>query len=283
MCEILMMYKINGEMISKKEVKRFLYKCIKSGDSNPDGYGVVWESGIFKEPVQFKEEHIQKIMQKYKGDSRFFILHVRYATSPINLENTHPFDMDSFIGVHNGVVHVDGINTGVDSHDMFTAIQRDGSKTLKEKIIGAMTKISGTYSVMIYNRDNESLYYYRNTPSFDFLFSKKDGIVYGATNIERLYGLCEKLLGFFETTYESRPIKNVLYRIDLKSGWFNREGTVSEKAYVVLQSRDNRKDIPFVESDGYVPMKFRCGGKKDFDVNKDYLDDRFYKDHYGDK
>jgi hypothetical protein len=63
------------------------------------------------------------------------------------------------------------------------------------------------------------------------MFVPEKNIIYGATDIDVLKPLQHKLLGFFETAYESRPLKETVYRIELSNAMFKRCGTVEEKPY----------------------------------------------------
>lgn len=241
MCEIFLIVKPDNKTITKKEIGRFLKACLPASYTNSDGWGAVWENGFIKSPKQFKGEDIKDILKGYKP-SRFFSLHLRLATSKVNYDNTHPFKLQNFIGVHNGVVHVDGYNTGVDSHDMFKMIQDAEGKNLGQKIINGMRKVTGSYSCLLYDYKGKKLYYYRNNRDFDFMLSKKDNMIYGATNIDRLrYIFSDKTFGYFETSIIDRPRSEVVYQIDLETGNFKRVGEIDTDIPVVkMKSSDDR-------------------------------------------
>lgn len=237
MCEIFVMIKSNNENITKKELEPFLKRAVLSASHNRDGYGVACETWYMKTTDTMSDNDVKDILEKYKDDSRFFIVHVRFATCEKKEEFNHPFIYERFLGVHNGVVTVDNEKSGSDSFDMFNAINKNyNGVPLHKAILKAMKNISGSYSVLMYEYETKSLYYYRNTPVFDFMFVPQKNIIYGATDIDVLKPLQHKLLGFFETAYESRPLRETLYRIDLSDGSFKRCGTVEEKPYTWVQN-----------------------------------------------
>ena len=249
MCEIFVMFKANNTNIQKNELERFLKRAVTSGARNSDGYGVLCEKYHMRDPEQFNFNHVKEIIKDYNNDSRFFAVHTRLATCEKKIEFNHPFKMDKFLGIHNGVVSVDGQNSGSDSLDLFTEINdySKNEKYLYNAIVKAMHNVSGSYSVLIYAFKEHKLYYYRNSPSFDFMYIPKSKIVYGATDIDRLKCLDYRALGFFETAYFSRPLQKKLYCIDLKTGRFNRIATITEKerTYVYKASDNNDKQSRF--------------------------------------
>jgi len=229
MCEILVMIKTKNEKISKDELRPFLMRCIQAGAKNKDGYGVMCETWFLRSINQFDKAQMEHVLKEYAGDSRFFAVHVRFATCEIKKEFTHPFVNGRFMLMHNGVVDVDKHKSGSDSLDLFNAIDDAFKSDYAQAIKTVTANMSGSYSVLSFVMSDDALYYFRNSPDFDFMFLRDKGIIYGATDIDRLKPLQTKLLNFFETALESRPLRNVVYKIDLKSGRFSRVVTVTEK------------------------------------------------------
>lgn len=234
MCEILTIIKTDNKPITEKQLERFLYRSLTASNHNKDGWGIMSEQFTMRSPAPFTKKDIQHILKTYKkygSASRFFTVHVRFATCEIKEEYTHPFTFDNFIGVHNGCVTVNDIKTGSDSLNFFTELDKHtkNDNTLFESIKKTVANTSGSYSVLLYAQNEKKLYYFRNTPSFDFMYVKKENIVYGATDIDRLHCLDYKLLGFFESALESRPLQDTVYCIDLNNGRFNRAGYIEEK------------------------------------------------------
>jgi glutamine amidotransferase len=76
---------------------------------NPDGTGIGHydEDGtprVEKQPMPAYEDHAFA-SEARELSSRTFVAHVRYASgTPLTLENTHPFEQDSRLFAHNGVI-----------------------------------------------------------------------------------------------------------------------------------------------------------------------------------
>ena len=238
--------------ITENEVKKFLHECWPSADSNPDGWGAMWEAGYVKSPDTFKISDTNKILEKYKT-SRFFGFHVRRATSPVNYENAHPFDMKEFRGVHNGVVRVPDYKLGVDSLEMFQKIKDTTGAEFKDRIIKGMKRISGTYSVLIHSGDK--LYYYRNSPSFGFMLAKhrNKNMIYGATDISRLERLAQLEYGMFPICKTATPQSGKLYSIDLNSGKFVVEGEIKDEPIVYYSYKGNKQKT--IDYDNLAPRR----------------------------
>lgn len=226
------MIKTDNKPITHKELERFLNRCIDAGVSCRDGWGVMCEKWSMKNTTQFNKHDVKHIIKNYDGDSRFFCCHVRYATCEIKKEYTHPFHNERFMLVHNGVLEVDNEKSGSDSLDLFNAVHKAFKTDYAKALRDAIKTASGSFSVLSYVYDVNALYYVRNSPAFDFLLCEKENVIYGATDIDRLKPLQKKIFGFFETALESRPLKNMIYKINLSDARFSRCGEVEEKPYI---------------------------------------------------
>lgn len=241
MCEIFFMVSAKNEKLSKEHITKFLNACLPASSSNNDGWGAFWERsdyhGSIKSPSTFRESDIPKILERYRG-SRFFALHLRKATSEICYKNTHPFNIGEFRGCHNGVVRVPEHNGESDSADMFQLISKKEG-TITDKIASAMPQISGTYSVFLHSFKDNKLYYYRNTPSFGFMLDKTNGLIYGATQIDRLKVLVPKVFGIFSESIIAKPREKVVYAIDLNTGNFTEETVITEEVHYHINMKND--------------------------------------------
>lgn len=229
MCEIFFVVKPGGTL-STRELRKFLEACYPAYVYNDDGWGAMWESGFVKSPETFVQGDIESIISRYRK-SRFFAFHVRKATSPVNYRNTHPFTVDDFRGIHNGVVDVKGYNEGVDSLELFHKIRDTPGNGLPAKIAGALKRgVSGTYSVLIHSFSAQKLYYFKNHPSFGFMLSETpEPMVYGATQISRLEGLAPLSFGVFASLKTATPQPSEIYEIDLNTAFIKPVGTIKEE------------------------------------------------------
>lgn len=230
MCEIFVLINTKNEKLNKEQVSRFLEACLPAAQENNDGWGAFWEKpdfhGMVKSPEQFTSKDIIKILERYRG-SRFIALHLRKATSNVCYTNTHPFHINGFRGCHNGVVKVEGMSNDCDSLNMFEYINNQPGE-ISDRILKGMSKVSGTYSVLIHDINKDRLFYYRNTPCFDFMLDKANGLVYGATRIGRLKPLIPQLHGMFSDCLYSEPHERTLYEITLGTGDFRVVGRIPE-------------------------------------------------------
>lgn len=257
MCEILVMIKTDNTMIKQKELERFLYRCLVASENNRDGYGVMCEKWYMRSVSKMGKNDVKNILKNYENDSRFFAVHVRFATCEKKEEFTHPFVNKRFMIMHNGVVKVDNETSGSDSLDLFNALDKAFTGDYVQAIKSATKKTSGSLSVLSYVFDENALYYFRNSPLFDFILCREDNIIYGATDIDRLKPLQKKLFGFFETAHESRPSRDAIYKISLEGAVFQRCGKIEEKpiSFKTLCQSDlignKTSGKPFYDSDTY--------------------------------
>ena len=235
MCEIFFVF--GKEELDKKFIRDFLETIIESGapQSNPHGYGAMWETGSTKEPVMFQKHHISKVLKRYQP-SKFFAFHVRYATSTVCYENTHPFTFKIgrevvLRGIHNGVISNMGNYKVADSYVLFKRITEKLKEhgDIVEAIQQVMKKANGTYSVVLHSIQDGKLYYFRNTPSFNMI--KYGNLVFGATRISRLFPLFHfvKERDIFPPFYYHKPIPCKIYELDLDSFSISIVGEIEEK------------------------------------------------------
>lgn len=237
MCEIFFVF--SKDKLDKRFIRVFLETIVESGapHSNPHGYGAMWEGGSTKSPVMFQRHHIKRVLKRYKP-SRFFAFHVRYATSTICYENTHPFTFKSgkqviLRGIHNGVISNMGNPRVADSYELFKAISDHFKETgdILESIQKVMKKANGTYSILIHSVTDNKLYYFRNSPSFNMI--KYGNMVFGATHISRLFPLFHfvKERDIFPPFSYHKPIPRKVYELDLRDFSIKIVGEIEEKSF----------------------------------------------------
>lgn len=210
--------------IDKYFLKKFLLNVVESSapSLNPNGYGAMWESGCTKSAEKFNVHHIKSILKRYKS-SRFFVLHLRFATSSIvNYENTHPFtfrDQKGVLlrGVHNGIISNMGNYVISDSYEFLRRITEKVKEgySVTEAVKQTAMETDGTFSVVLHIPRIQKLYYFRNSRSFFFI--KSNGMILGATHISRFYPLFnfEKERDIFPPFTYHKPIPGKIYEFDL--------------------------------------------------------------------
>ena len=137
---------------------------------NPDGTGIGYytEDGrpvVEKEPLPAYEDR-RFSEAAHDLSSRTFVAHVRYASgTPVTLENTHPFEQDSRLFAHNGVVTdlealeaelgdaISRVHGQTDSERYFALVTREIERTgdVREGIVSAVTWIAEHLPVFALN------------------------------------------------------------------------------------------------------------------------------------
>ena len=226
MCEINFMYAIDENYeFGNKDLDQIISMLQNSSSTNADGFGAFNEKGIIlKEPLKFDKTIYAKNFKSLFKDSRFIVSHCRLAThGNQTIENTHPFAVNSFIFVHNGVITNENYirekynikdksecDSVVIGHLLHYYNKKYNNLT---KAIKALCKeITGWYSVFVYDIKTKELIYFRHNASFTFALVQKENNHYilGATNANNLVGFQiskAKTLSTFE------PTENTIYKI----------------------------------------------------------------------
>jgi predicted glutamine amidotransferase len=96
-----------------------------------------------------------------RGANRAIIGHNRYATmGGISEETAHPFDFKTLVGAHNGTLQgkwrlEDDAKFKVDSENLYHHIEKKG-------LTHALTKIAGAWSLVWWDKEDETLNFLRN-------------------------------------------------------------------------------------------------------------------------
>jgi hypothetical protein len=158
---------------------RAVAQVLKNGwdMGNTDGVGfVTWGDGV---PLS-----VGKALKlgDLKGPSKFgafTLLHVRAATTPKTIENTHPLALDDAYIVHNGIVSIekaddatigDLCKTTCDSEKILAAYLAE-----KRDLARGMRHIAGMSNVMLWDAQRKVLSVYPD--SAPFMFWRQDGIL----------------------------------------------------------------------------------------------------------
>ena len=219
MCEINLFYGIERS-VGKKEVAMLIKNTIASvSNINNDGYGFFNESGnIYKKGRKFTGSEAKQFGSMF-DDSKFVISHVRNATSGVRSDaNSHPFSDGRFVIVHNGTItnfysvrNDFKSEADVDSAIILDVIRKyyDECKSVDKAIKKACKKLSGSFSVFVYDIIERRLYYFRHDAFFEFALVMIDNTKYiiGSTSSENMVRFSGKLQdGFFP------PVWSVLGR-----------------------------------------------------------------------
>ena len=121
--------------------------------------------------------------------SNFILTHQRIATSGRTDKYHQPFNSDEFVFLHNGIISEFAENEQSDTYGFMTrfieAFKGTKKKTREDKVIYAIKKVlddvSGSYSIGLYDKKKEILYYFKSY-STDIKFYKNKKYIYITTS-----------------------------------------------------------------------------------------------------
>lgn len=235
MCQ-LQFIKRKHENLSKKEISEF-FKLMEFGSlDNHCAFGFFNDKTSFKAKGRF---NLGTFFDNNKLlNSNFIIGHNRLATTGTkeNNRNNHPFEVGDFVLVHNGVIenHKElrikyNINSKIktDSFVILWLIEHFFKKSklnnrverIAQAVKKTTKKLNGYYSVFLYDKINNDIYYFKNSlTEFSFcLFD--DSLLVGTTNprnLEHLF-LNERFVFNEELFEQKKTLKiddNTLYLIN---------------------------------------------------------------------
>ena len=205
MCEIQFVSRLNKKLIDKDR-KEFVKMMKKGAVSNGDAYGIFSKDYLIREGKSFKTKikNLERDNSTLKFiDTNFLVGHNRLATTgkaKLNYNN-HPFDSKKWIVVHNGVLHnSDDLKEKYNfkyKEDVDSAIipylldyfEIKEKHTPIEAVKEVAELLDGSFSIMLYSKTDDCLFYFKNS-STDFylgLVMDNDGrIILGSTSEETL-------------------------------------------------------------------------------------------------
>lgn len=190
MCQVHLVKVLNRKTLNNQELQAFDSLMEDGSYSNKDAWGVFTKRGLHKQAGEYYNvsyEEKTNVLDGLTGKNINFIVgHNRLTTQGDgrNNENNHPFETKDLVMVHNGVLHNDeelSYSKGLsykgetDSLVAIHAIQELLNKGLK--IIKAIKivaeKLSGSFSIIVYHKKSDKLYYFKNDKTrFSFALVK---------------------------------------------------------------------------------------------------------------
>jgi len=172
MCNINLIIKKDG-IPSKKVVDLMNVMTYSSYLKNKDG------DGFYTLKNNRTLKHIEKSTNKIKIKSPkewFICSHQRYTTSGHDEKYTHPFETEDFVLVHNGVFYNLGSNGASDTSEFVEKLQENYSKKkgMVEAIKKTVSKVQGYFSVVVYDKNDKQVYYFKDEGASISLIENKD-------------------------------------------------------------------------------------------------------------
>jgi predicted glutamine amidotransferase len=240
--------KISGKIANVMDVISY-----KSFLSNSHGEGCFFIQG--KEPIIMKSE--KKII--YRNIPSWIIAtHQRFATSGHSIDYIHPFENENIILMHNGVIQNEAQRKKdeSDTFGMFTAIGEtaDTEKALISNIKNYVSNFEGSYSVLIYHKHTEKIFYFKNSRT-DFYFTENNNYLIASTDKNNV-----QYAGYY-LTGEITKIKNMRenHIIDIFAG--KSVGKITVKKAVWINPYFSKQYLSEYQKD---LKHFGYGGVRDF-------------------
>jgi len=201
MCEIQFIKRLEKNL-TKFDKEQFIDTMKKGAVTNGDAYGIFSRNYMMKEGISFKTKikNLERDSQEFKlVESNFLVGHNRYTTSgKANLNyNNHPFEVGDFIIVHNGVLWNDDelkktysldykeeVDSAIIGH-LLNHLVVEHKETITDAIKIVAESLTGSFSIMVYVKSEDNLYYFKNDRT-EFYFSRvvdDDGVsILGSTS-----------------------------------------------------------------------------------------------------
>lgn len=246
MCEIFFSLKPGGNL-GKEDLRRQFLVMEGGAFMNKDGYGAFSPTDVLRSPEKFNASVVPYLVKRLYGGS-FCVSHLRAATNGgVKKQNTHPFEGNRFILVHNGILYFDDLgNNESDSGHLLKKID-ETQGTPVERIQKVLKETSGWLSVFLYDKETLKLYYFRNGANFTFGYIPAKKIIIGATAPRAFYSwFAKNEYGFSWKQYKivkTTPEENVIYEIG--NNGLQEVGKFEMKSL------------------GYGKFKYNTGGKTD--------------------
>jgi predicted glutamine amidotransferase len=149
--------------------------------------------------------------------SRFVLTHQRIATSGRNSKMHQPFMSENLVLMHNGIMSNFEEKGKSDTYVMFNLLRKSFIKYLKKKedrtaaLVHAINDVfdekSGSFSVVIFDRKDRRLFYFKNSTTNIHFYMFDDFMMFNTVDYAKLLD-----------KYNYKPIKNIkdnkIYTID---------------------------------------------------------------------
>lgn len=241
--------------------------------NNNDGEGyLLFDGGELAEVSKSAKKII------YNGPCSGLATHQRIATSGHNNDNIHPFEVGNIILMHNGIISGFGDHKESDTKVYTKKLSKlyDETGDLVKSI--KSLEISGSYSILIYDKINKRLIYFKNgnthmhvihNDEWIIMSTDKNNVKYAAmylnikTNLftPKEFVIYELNNGLRKIGHIKKPEKT--YTEDLSkyySGFWDAAGR-----YATDETDDDKSNLYF----GFINDKF-CGDI--YNIRTDYVD-----------
>lgn len=141
--------------------------------NNNDGEGYIRQ--IKNKTIENGRSNNKIDFSKYKP-CKFLASHQRLTTSGQGENNIHPHDSKNFMLMHNGVFSGLGDDKRSDTYYYLQKLEDyyNQSNDVAQAIKDVNAIITGSYSILIYHKEKQEFYYYKNSSTSMFSLKTKD-------------------------------------------------------------------------------------------------------------
>lgn len=213
---VLIRYKKTNEI---RKIAGFLMAVTSNSYAyNSDGDGVYFNSGLLvkqKDKINILD-YIEQI-----SDSSVIIAHQRLATSGLTTKYTQPFENNDFVMAHNGIINDFLAGEGSDTWGFFNrfieTFEKSDIKDRTERITKSIKELldkleNGSYSIIIYDKATNELYYFKNALTNISFYSNSDYMYITTSQSNSTY------LTLFNNKFRELKVKNhCIYKLTLNN------------------------------------------------------------------
>lgn len=197
-------------MLSERAVSCAEVMGYMSSESNKDGSGAIL---MLRNGEIFMGHSEDRIRIKRGWEYSMIATHQRLSTTGHNSENLHPYKRDGFLLMHNGIFSGLGNDKKSDTSVYCDKLQAElaKSKDLVAAIQAVHKSVSGSYSVLVYDRANKRFLYYKNAntsmtlvehPKYRLMSTRKDNITFAKWYLQLDPSLCTEMEIVANTIYD---------------------------------------------------------------------------------
>lgn len=219
MCNLNIIIKNKLDEYTNKSIPAFLMAVTKNSyENNNDGDGMFLSNSnkIYKGKRKVNLYRYEKDI----SESNFVVTHQRIATSGMTSKYIQPFTNKEFILAHNGVINELAEDNHSDTYIFFKKFIKEMKITTKvnrcSKITDSIRKVVksirfGSYSIAIYDKVDETLYYFKNFGTSICLYTNPN-LFYITTRWDN-----KELLNIFNLKFDEYILKeHIIYKINIK-------------------------------------------------------------------
>lgn len=197
-----------GAGVTTKDLKMLQDMAYVAGLRGSDSTGVLQGNTVYRKVDYIIEKMDSDIsyftwyQAKAKGGNtrifdsvtdNFFMVHLRHATrGGITKDNAHPFEKETFIGMHNGTLFDQRYSSGVktDSELLFEDIDARGIKP----VLSELKDNSNAYALVLFNKETEEISIVKNGErSLYCAFNKDRAVFYWASEAWMITAIAGRL------------------------------------------------------------------------------------------